>query len=313
MAHRPGRCTLLLATLTVAALTLAAPSLRAQATATDSTHPVEPLWPGGAPLAHGSSPADRPTITVFLPATSHATGAAAVVFPGGGYEHLATGKEGNAVARWLNGLGVAAFVVRYRLGPAGYHYPVMLQDALRAVRVVRARAAAWQLDPHRIGVVGFSAGGHMASIAGTHFDAGAPASADPVERVSARPDFMVLVYPVITMAEPGTHHGSRVNLLGAHPPAALVHRMSSETQVTHDTPPTFLVATNDDAVVPVVPNTVAFYQALHAAGVPAELHIFAHGPHGFGLGPRDPALSAWPALCATWLRSNGWLTPPAHP
>lgn len=264
-----------------------------------------PLWSAGAPGALGTAPEDQPTITPFLPPADKATGAAVVIFPGGGYQHLATEKEGVVPARWLNGLGVAAFVVRYRLGPR-YQHPVMLQDAARAVRTVRARAAVWHVDPSRIGVLGFSAGGHMASTIGTHFDAGDSSSADSIDRVSSRPDLMILLYPVITMSEPYTHHGSRTNLLGATPSPDLVHLMSNETQVTSQTPPAFIVATSDDATVP-VENSVMMYQALHAAKVPVELHVFEHGPHGFGLAPGDPVLSSWTTLCERWLRRHGWL------
>lgn len=264
-----------------------------------------PLWAAGAPGALGTAPEDQPTITPFLPPAGKATGAAVVIFPGGGYQHLATEKEGVVPAHWLNDLGVAAFVVRYRLGPR-YHHPAMLEDAQRAVRTVRARAAEWHVDPDRIGVLGFSAGGHMASSVGTHFDAGDSSSADPIERVSSRPDLMILMYPVITMSDPYAHRGSRTNLLGASPEPELVRLMSNETQVTSHTPPAFIVATTDDNVVP-VENSLMFYQALHAAKVPAELHVFEHGPHGFGLAPGDPVLSSWTKLCEPWLRRHGWL------
>ena len=262
-----------------------------------------PLWSGAAPGALGDASEDRPAITPF-PATALATRASIVIFPGGGYEHLATEKEGTQVAHWLNGLGITAFVVRYRLGPR-YHYPVMMWDAQRAVRFVRSNAARWNLDPSRIGVMGFSAGGHMASIAGTHFDAGQRASQDTIERVSSRPDFMILAYPVITMNASFAHGGSRRNLLGDNPPDSLVRLMSNETQVTRDTPPTFIVATTDDATVP-VQNSLAFYDALRAAGVPVELHIFESGHHGFGLAPNNPVLSTWLSQCEVWLRQHGW-------
>lgn len=263
-----------------------------------------PLWPNGAPGALGGAPEDRPAITPFLSPSAGMTRAAVVIFPGGGYSHLATDKEGTDVARWLTTLGLTAFVVRYRLGPR-YHHPVMMQDAQRAVRFVRSQAARWNIDPSRIGVLGFSAGGHMASTAGTHFDAGNPAGQDTVDRASSRPDFMVLAYPVITMADPLAHHGSRMNLLGDNPPASLVRLMSNETQVTRDTPPTFIVATTDDATVP-VQNSLMFYDALRATGVPAELHIFESGHHGFGLAPGDPVLSTWTTQCEGWLRRHRW-------
>ena len=264
-----------------------------------------PLWPGGAPGALGTSEEDTPSVTAYLPAPGHATGTGVVIFPGGGYVHLSMEKEGADVARWLNGIGAAAFVVRYRLGPR-YQYPAMLEDAQRAMRVVRARAGVWRVDPHRIGVIGFSAGGHMASTAGTHFDDGNAASADSIDRQSSRPDFMILVYPVITMGLQFAHRGSRDNLLGENPSPALVRTMSNETQVTPNTPPTFLVASTNDTVVP-VENTLMFFQALHAAGVSVEMHIYESGPHGFGLGHDHPALATWTGLCANWLRGHGWL------
>ena len=277
--------------------------MRAQ---TVSTPPSWPLWPTGAPGALGSAEEDVPSVTAYLPSAQKATGTAVIVFPGGGYVHLSVAKEGIEPARWLNGLGVAAFVVRYRLGPR-YHYPVMLQDARRAVRVLRARAREFGVDPHRIGLLGFSAGGHMASLAGTHFDAGNATDKDPVERVSSRPDFMILAYPVITMDLRFAHRGSRQNLLAADTTPELVRSMSSETQVTPETPPAFLVASTDDAVVP-VENTLMFYQALRASHVPAEMHIYESGPHGFGLAPGNPTLATWVELCANWMRRNDWLT-----
>ena len=244
-------------------------------------------------------------ITPFLPPDGRANGTAVVVFPGGGYQHLSMVKEGSDVANWLASLGVTAFVVRYRLGPA-YHHPIQLGDAQRAIRTVRARAAEWHVDPARVGIIGFSAGGHLAATAGTHFDAGNAASADAIERAGARPDFMLLIYPVITMRDSVTHAGSRLNLLGRDPSPELVRLLSNETQVTAQTPPAFLVHTFDDRTVP-VQNSLLFYDAMRAAGVPAELHVFDHGPHGFGLAPADPVLSAWPGLAEAWMRRHGWL------
>jgi acetyl esterase/lipase len=267
-----------------------------------------PLWPQGAPGAVGGEPADVPTLTPYLAPKGRATGAAVVVCPGGGYQHLAE-HEGRPVAEWLNSVGVTAFVLKYRLGPR-YRHPSMLQDAARAVRTVRARAAEWGLDPVRVGILGFSAGGHLASTAGTHFDAGRPGAADPVERVSSRPSVMILIYPVITMREK-THAGSRRNLLGESPTPELVALLSNEEQVTKETPPAFLVHTMTDAAVP-VENTLNFVSALRRAGVPFELHLYERGPHGFGLGtarpnrPADPILSTWPAHAADWLRLHGF-------
>lgn len=266
------------------------------------------LWPQGAPGALGREAADVPTLTPYLAPKEKATGAAVVICPGGGYGHLAE-HEGRPVAEWLNTVGVTAFVLKYRLGPR-YHHPAMLQDAARAVRTVRARASEWGLDPARVGILGFSAGGHLASTAGTHFDAGKSDAADPLERVSSRPDVMILIYPVITMREK-THAGSRKNLLGDNPAPELLALLSNEEQVTKETPPAFLVHTMTDTAVP-VENTLAFVSALRRAGVPFELHLYERGPHGFGLGtarpnrPADPILSTWPAHCADWLRLHGF-------
>ena len=297
--------------LILGAILFTAPTLTVAQALTTPVYPGEPpallLWPAGAPGALGDSTADRPTITPWLPPAGRANGTAVVVFPGGGYSHLSLDREGAQMARWLNERGVTAFVVRYRLGPR-YRHPAMLQDAQRAVRLVRARAAEWKLDPRRIGVLGFSAGGHAASSAGTHFDAGAPADADVVARASSRPDFMVLVYPVITMDPRFTHAGSRRHLLGEQPAPELERLLSNETQVTRETPPTLLVASTDDASVP-VENSLLMYQALRAAKVPAELHVFETGRHGFGLAPGDPVLSGWLAQCEAWMRRHGWLEP----
>jgi acetyl esterase/lipase len=269
--------------------------------------PAIPLWAAGAPGALGSTAEDQPVITPYLPPEGRANGTAVVIFPGGGYEHLSMQKEGSDVANWLAGNGITAFVVRYRLGPR-YHHPTMLNDAQRAIRTVRSRAAEWRIDPRRVGVIGFSAGGHLASTAGTHFDAGAESSADPIERASSRPDFMILMYPVITMrGDSITHRGSRENLLGPTPDAALVRLLSNELQITRDTPPTFLVHATDDKTVP-VENSLMFYQGLRSAGVSAEMHIFEHGGHGFGLAPADPVLSGWTTMCENWMRRHGWIT-----
>lgn len=304
----PGLSACAVVLLVAHAAVLAAQHPAERAAHLDSTAAAVPLWPAGAPGAVGSTALDTPTVTPYLPPAGRRNGTAVVIFPGGGYEHVATAKEGDPAARWLNTLGIAGFVVRYRLGPR-YHYPAMLQDAQRAVQLVRARAAAWHIDPARIGVMGFSAGGHMASLAGTHFDTGEPASADSIAHASSRPDFMILLYPVITMRGPLAHQGSRRRLLGDHPTPELEQSMSSETQVTARTPPAFIVATTDDATVP-VENSLLFYQALHAAAVPVELHIFETGRHGFGLAPADPVLSRWTVLCAAWMQRHGWANQP---
>lgn len=266
---------------------------------------TELLWPEGAPGAVGTEDRDRPSLTIYLPASERATGSAVVVCPGGGYGGLATGHEGKDIADWLLSQGVAAFVLKYRLGPR-YHHPAPLQDAQRALRMVRSRAAEWGVDPHRIGIWGFSAGGHLASTAGTHFNEGKADAADAIERVSCRPDFMILSYPVITMTTPYTHTGSRNNLLGRDPDPKLVEELSNEKQVTDKTPPTFLFHTSADTAVP-PENSALFYLALCKAKVPAELHIYVNGRHGVGLAPTDPVLSTWKERLADWMKGRGLL------
>jgi acetyl esterase/lipase len=262
------------------------------------------LWPAGAPGAQGSEDADKPTLFPYVVPAGRGTGTAVVVCPGGSYQHLSMEKEGSDIARWLNSLGVSAFVLQYRLGPK-YHHPVELGDAQRAIRTVRSRAADYRLNPDRIGIMGFSAGGHLASSAGTHFDAGDTAATDPIDRLSSRPDFLILCYPVISFLS-YTHQGSKLHLLGGNPDPKLVENMSSEMAVTAQTPPTFLFHTTADTTVP-SENSVLFYMALRKAGVPAELHIYERGPHGVGLAPTDEALSSWPQRLADWLRVRGLL------
>lgn len=262
-----------------------------------------PLWKDGAPGAVGKEPADIPTITRFDPPAGKANGAAMVVCPGGGYGFLAS-HEGPDVAEWLNTIGVTAFVLKYRLGPR-YHHPAMLNDAQRAIRTVRAKAEEWKLDPHRIGIMGFSAGGHLTSTAVTHFDDGNPSAADPIDRVRCRPDLGVMVYPVITLTPPFGHMGSRNNLLGNNPSQELVDLLSNEKQVTANTPPCFLMHTADDAVP--VENSMMFVDALRKAKVPFELHIYEHGAHGYGLAPKDPILSSWPNRLADWFRTRKFI------
>ena len=260
------------------------------------------LWPNGAPGAQGTSAEDQPSLSIYLASQSKVpTGV--VVCPGGGYVHLAMDHEGKQIAAWLNNLGVSAFVLKYRLGPK-YHHPIELGDAQRALRYVRSRASEYGIDSHRIGIWGFSAGGHLASSVGTHFDQGRPDSVDPIERESSRPDFMILAYPVITFEEPSLHRGSRNALLGDNPDPSLIALLSNERQVTKDTPPTFLFHTSDDPVVP-VENSTAFYAALRNAGVPAEMHIYEHGAHGVGLAKDDPVLRTWPDLLSNWLKARG--------
>ena len=261
------------------------------------------LWSGAAPGALGAEASDIPALTVFLPRTMTANTPAVIVCPGGGYVNLAANHEGRQVASYLNSLGIAAFVLRSRLGPR-YHHPIELGDAQRAIRTLRAHAAEWRLDPARIGIMGFSAGGHLAMTASTQSDPGKAGAADIVDRASSRPDFTVLGYPVITMTEAWTHQGSKNNLLGANPDAELAKSLSGELSVTKQTPPTFLFHTNADTAVP-AENSVYYYLALRKAGVPAEMHIFEKGPHGVGLANDDAALSEWSKLLANWLRVHG--------
>ena len=275
---------------------------RAEKTLSFADEPII-LWPDGAPGAVGKEPSDIPTLTVYAAPNEKATGAALIVCPGGGYSHLAD-HEGQPVAEWLNTLGITAFVLKYRFGPR-YHHPAPLQDAARAIRIVRARATEWQLNRNRIGILGFSAGGHLASTIGTHFDSGKADAADPIDRQSSRPDLMILIYPVITMRE-FTHAGSKRMLLGENAPEDLVKLLSNDEQVTKDTPPAFLVHTADDPGVP-VENSLRFAAALRKAKVPVEIHVYEHGPHGFGLGGKDPILSTWPQRCAEWLRMHGFI------
>jgi acetyl esterase/lipase len=267
---------------------------------------VFPLWPNGAPGALGTAEKDIPTLTPFWPDPAKATGAAIVICPGGGYSGLAA-HEGPDYARFLNEQGIAGFVLKYRLSPAGYHHPAMLQDAARAVRTVRARAAEWNLDPKRIGIMGSSAGGHLASTLLTHFDAGNPDSPDVIERQSSRPDAGILCYAVITLGQ-FTHQGSKVNLLGRDPSPELVRNLSNELQVTKETPPCFIWHTWEDNAVP-VENSLQFAEALRKAGVTFDLHIYQKGGHGLGLGTTkwDPARRhPWTADLVVWLKAAGF-------
>ena len=266
------------------------------------------LWPDGAPAALGAEDADKPSLTVYY--ARQPNGTAVVVAPGGGYGNLAANHEGRQVANLLNAAGVTAFVLKYRLGPR-YRHPVELGDAQRAIRFVRARAAEFGVLGDRIGMLGFSAGGHLTATAGTRFDAGRPDAPDPIDRVSSRPDFLVLAYPVISFDPAITHAGSVRNLLGEKPDPKLLEDLSADRQVTPQTPPAFLFHTDGDAGV-VPENSVRFYLALRRAKVPAELHIFEKGPHGVGLAMNDPALGEWPALLTTWLRGRGLLSPAAR-
>jgi len=254
--------------------------------------PVEPpselLWPNGAPGAVGEEDADKPALTPWL--VKNGSGLTVIVCPGGGYGGLAMDHEGRQIAAWLNSQGIAAFVLKYRLGPR-YRHPAPLQDLQQAIRTVRRRAKEWNVDPARLGVWGFSAGGHLASTAATHFEA-----------PGTRPDFAILAYPVITFTnEEFVHKGSRKNLLGDSPGSDLKEDLSTELRVTRETPPTFLFHTSEDKGVP-PENSILFYMACRKAGGPVEMHIYEKGPHGVGLGATDLALSSWPARLADWLR-----------
>lgn len=273
----------------------------------------QPLWPNGAPGAKGTTAADIPTIQAFVPAAGAGNGSAVVICPGGGYSALASNHEGTAVAEWMRGLGMAAFVLKYRLGPT-YRHPIEMGDAQRALRWVRANAGRYGVDTARVGILGFSAGGHLASTAATHFDAGDPSAADTVDRHPCRPAFQILVYPVITMDASFTHGGSRVNLLGSNPRQSLVDSLSNEKMVTAGTPPCFLVHTRDDNVVP-FKNAQAYNDSLKKKGVPVEFRIYQTGPHGFGMAdgkntaPNIPALSTWTGYARDWLQARGYFTP----
>jgi acetyl esterase/lipase len=259
------------------------------------------LWPDGAPGALGTEDADRPTLTIYR--ARQPSGASVIVAPGGGYSALASNHEGRQVANLLNAAGVTAFVLKYRLGPR-YHHPIELGDAQRAIRLVRARAQEFGIAADRIGMMGFSAGGHLAATAGTHFDPGKADATDAIERASSRPDFLILAYPVVSFDPAIAHSGSVRNLLGENPDPKLIEDLSNDLRVTMQTPPTFLFHTNADTGV-VAENSVRFYLALRRAKVPAEMHIFENGPHGVGLALGDPALGAWPGLLTTWLRGRG--------
>jgi acetyl esterase/lipase len=262
-----------------------------------SAQTIIPLWPDHVPGALGKEDKDVPNLTVFLPEPGTATGAAMIIFPGGGYGGLAP-HEGKGYADWLVTNGISCFVLKYRLGSGGYRHPAMLQDAARAVRLVRSKAAEWKIDPKRIGIIGSSAGGHLSSTLITHFDSGKSDARDPIERESSRPDLAILCYPVITMGA-NTHAGSKKNLLGDKPDPELVKNLSNETQVTKDTPPCFIWHTQEDKGVK-VENSLAFAAALQQAGVPFDLHVYQKGPHGIGTANNHP----WTKDCIYWLREH---------
>jgi len=266
-----------------------------------------PLWPEGAPGALGKEDKDIPTLTPYFANPTKATGAALVICPGGGYGALAP-HEGRDYALWLNEQGIAGLVLKYRLGSHGYRHPAMLQDVSRALRLVRSKAREWKLDPRRMGIMGSSAGGHLASTLLTHFDAGEAGAADLIERESSRPDLGILIYPVISMTDLNTHTGSRKNLLGDNPTPELIDLLSNEKQVTKDTPPTFLFHSVEDAGVK-VENSMEFAAALRRNGVSFALHVYPRGRHGIGLGTGqwDPeSRHPWTGECTLWLKDQGF-------
>ena len=258
-----------------------------------------PLW-DNVELKENAVNTDCPSIELFL-LDGNDPYPAMLIAPGGGYSHRAE-HEAYPVAQWLNSIGISAIVLHYRVAP--FSHPIPLVDAQRAIRMVRYHAPEWNLDPNRIGILGFSAGGHLASTSGTHFDLGNRQAEDPIERISSRPDVMVLCYPVITMGE-YTHEGSRNNLLGESPSMEMIQLLSSESQISKDTPPTFLWHTADDAAVD-VENSLLFTSMLNRHKIPFELHVFESGRHGLGMAEEHPEAKAWPGLCEAWLRKRGF-------
>jgi acetyl esterase/lipase len=266
-----------------------------------------PLWDSSAPGAKGQDEGDVPTLTIFRPQNHRGNGTAVVVAPGGAYVGLAANLEGRQVADWFAARGVTAFVLKYRLAP-NYRPPIQLQDAQRAIRFIRSRATAYGIAPDRIGMIGFSAGGHLTAMAATHFDGGNPGAGDPIDRAGSRPDFIILGYPLISFESLTPRIRSDLNpLLGANPSQAMLDDLSADRQVTARTPPAFIYATTDDELVP-VEQSIVFYRALHAAGVAVEMHLFAHGAHGSGLGSGDATLDLWSAALENWLRAQGLFT-----
>ena len=266
------------------------------------------LWEDTTPMALGAEDKDSPTLTLYPVSGGDATDCGVIICPGGGYSHLAMEHEGYQIAEWFNSIGVSAFVLKYRLPSGGSRYPVSLMDAQQAVRLVRYNAEKWNIDPAKIGIIGFSAGGHLASSVGTHFEkpVALAKTLSKIDMVSCRPDFMVLVYPVISMQDEITHKGSKENLLGNNPKPERVELMSNEKQVTSETPPTFLVHASDDKTV-VPENSIRFYRALQKANVPVEMHIYLKGGHGFGMRPAAGPASQWPEVCRDWMQQLGFL------
>lgn len=274
--------------------------------------PVSPLlsaalWPEGAPGALGTADQDIPTLTAYLPDPDKATGAAMVILPGGGYWILAP-HEAEPYAQWFADHGIAAFVLKYRLAAHGYHHPCMHQDATRAVRMVRSKAQEWKIDPTSVGIIGCSAGGHLASSVLTHYDLGNPQAADVIERQSSRPDLGILCYAVLSMTAPFIKEaGTLKNLLGENPSPDLCEYLSSEKQVTVDTPPCFIWNTWEDTVVK-LEHSVSFAMALREKGVRCDLHIYEKGPHGIGLAGKYPGpYHPWTSDCLFWLKEKGFV------
>jgi len=260
------------------------------------------LWPDGAPGMMGDVQNDRPNLTLYKPKQQN--GCAVVVCPGGGYGGLAVDHEGKQIGEWFNEFGVTAFVLRYRHSP--YRHPIPLHDLQRAIRTVRAKAEDFGIDPKRVGIMGFSAGGHLCSTAVTHFDLGKKDSADSIEQQSCRPDFGILCYPVITFTQDFMHRGSRNNLLGTDPDPKLVKHLSNELQVSKETPPVFLFHTYEDTAVP-PQNSLVFYMAMKEKNVPGELHLYEKGRHGVGLAKNISGTSNWPKQLQDWMKVRGYL------
>jgi len=287
-----------------------------QVSAQDDTHQIIKLWPEGVPGVKSNSDPEVhdknggisnvavPTLTVYKANTDQANGTAVIVCPGGGYSHLAFVKEGIVPAKWFVSHGVTAFVLKYRLKE--YGHPAPLQDVLRAIRLVRSRVKEFNIKEDRIGVLGFSAGGHLAASSGTLFDSPEGKTGASLDSISARPNFLMLLYPVITLRNPYAHKGSGISLLGLNPTDEMVHHLSLDEQVSSSTPPTFIVQTEEDKTVP-VENSILFYQALRKSGIKSELHLYANGPHGFAMNPNLGTTSEWPDRLVSWMDSYGWL------
>jgi acetyl esterase/lipase len=267
--------------------------------------PVELLWPDGAPGALGDGDADKPTLTIFLPPREKSAGTGVVILPGGGYVSCSMEKEGYRPALWFNERGVAAFVVRYRTNNAtctSYKHPSPIQDARRAMRIVRSRASQLGFESDKLGLMGYSAGGHLAASVATHWQDKIEDGKDNLApSFSTKPDFLMLIYPVVTMLDPFVHAGSRKSLLCDYPPVKVMEEWSCQRKVTGETPPTFLVSTWEDKSVP-AENSIEFYNAMRKWRVPGELHVYEKGPHGFGMNPGFGPASNWPDRLDEWLR-----------